>query len=430
MRKYLGAALGLALAIGTGGEVLAGDRAAAVDKALPVAREAYQFLHRNPELGKKEFKAHDYLVSRLKALGYTQFVASPSAPTAVIAVLDTGRPGPVVALRAEMDARPLAAGAVEPEGHSPRSEIPGVMHTCGHDVHAAILLAAAALAQENKARFSGKLVFVFQPAEEVAGGADDIVRDGVLDKLGVQKIFAQHVAPGLPVGTITISPGDTLAGSNYFNLTLTGRGSHAAAPQDGDDVILGAMKVAEEISTLPARRIDQANRPMVVSVTRFVADSGASNVIPPKAELSGTIRAFEDLTKAPKDGPALQDVIVARINAVSAAQGLKAEWSLRQASPPTRNDPALFGALLPSLTKAFPGKVDTTPSRGMFSEDFAYYTPHYQALYFGLGVAKDGLGEGGVHTADYTTHPEAFRYGLTLMTLLAQLGTTGDAAWR
>jgi amidohydrolase len=403
---------------------------AAVQAALPSTHDAYVFLHQNPELGKKEFKAHNYIAARLKALGYTDITTSPSAPTAVIAVLETGRPGPTIALRAEMDARPLPAGVDEPAGHSPRSQVSGVMHNCGHDVHAAILLGLAQVLQTHHSRFGGKIVLVFQPAEETPGGADDIVADKVLDKLGVQQIYAEHSAPGLPVGTVAVAPGDTLAGSNYFTLTLSGKGSHAAAPYEGNDVALAAMKVAEAISELPARGLDIANRPAVISITRFVADSGASNVVPSTAQIAGTIRAFEDLSKGPDGAPSIAALVEDRVDKLSAAYGLKAEFTLRAGSPPTRNDPALFGAIAPKLSAAFPGKVDTTPGRGMFSEDFAYYTPHYKALYFSLGVAKDGLGQGGVHTVDFTVHPDALVEGLTLMTMLAELGTTGAVGWR
>lgn len=217
----------------------------AVASAVPVARDAYFYLHANPELGNKEFLAHAYIEKQLRALGFTEFVAAPSAPTAVIAVFDTGRPGRTIALRAEMDARPLDQVS-EPAGHQPRSSIAGVMHNCGHDVHAAVLLGTAALVRANAAHFNGKIVFLFQPAEEIAGGADDIVKDRILEQRHVERIFALHAAPGMPVGTVGLSEGAILAGSNYFTLTLKGRGSHAAAPQDGGDVLLSAMRVADQ----------------------------------------------------------------------------------------------------------------------------------------------------------------------------------------
>jgi amidohydrolase len=403
----------------------------ATDHVLPVSRDAYIFLHSYPELGKKELKAHDYLVTKLKAVGITDFVTSPSLPTAVIAVVDTGRSGPTIALRSELDARPLPDGTVEPASHKPRSQVAGIMHNCGHDAHAAILLGVAAIVRKNKENFAGRFVFLFQPAEEIAGGADDIVRDGALDSLGVQMVFALHSAPGMPVGTVAVAPGETLAGSSYFRLELSGRSSHAAAPFAGDDVALGAIKVAEELSELPARRIDISNRPAVISITSFTSSSGASNVLPATAEIKGTLRSYEDPESAPPGGTALKQLMIDRTAAVSAAYGITPVWKeFKVGSPPTRNDPALFARIVPMLVGAFPGKIDTTPNRSMYSEDFAYYTPHFPSLYFALGIAKDGLGLSGVHTADFAVHPDAFKVGITLMTLVAQAASTGALAWK
>jgi amidohydrolase len=408
---------------------MAADLPAEVQSALPVVNEAYRFLHANPELGKAEHKAHGYLRRRLADMGYTQFVESKRAPTAVIAVLDTGRPGPVVALRAEMDARPLPTGQDEPAAHTPRSSVAGVMHTCGHDVHAAILLGAAQVLIRNTDKLQGKVVILFQPAEETAGGADDIVAEGLLDRLGVQRIFAEHAAPGMPVGTVAVSPGPTLAGSNYFSLKLSGRSAHAAAPSDGDDVLLAAARIVEALSYAPARRIDLAQRPMVVSITSFTADGGARNVLPSQAEAQGTLRAFEDPKAAPPGLPSIETILTREVDGLAKAYGLTYQWDLATGSPPTVNDPKLFESVIRPLTAAFPGTVDTAPHRGMFSEDFAHYTAQRQALYFSLGIAKDGLGGGGVHTAEFTVHPDAFAYGLTLMCLLAEIGVTGRSDW-
>jgi amidohydrolase len=148
------------------------------------------------EGGKAEHKAYAYLSQELRALGQLTLVPSVFGPTAVIAVFDTGRAGSVIALRAEMDAPPLESGLKEPESHDPRSEIDGVMHNCGHDLHAGILLATAKYVVSNPGRFAGKIVFLFQPAEETAGGADDILPEGVLDRLGVTKISRCMPPPG------------------------------------------------------------------------------------------------------------------------------------------------------------------------------------------------------------------------------------------
>ncbi|MGY4430950.1 hypothetical protein ACVWWO_003427 [Bradyrhizobium sp. F1.13.1] len=141
------------------------------------------------------------------------------------------------------------------------------MHNCAHDIHASILLGTAAILIANKNRISGKIVFLFQADRGLPGGADDIVHEKILERLGVRTIFAEHVAPGLPIGTIAIAPGFALAGSNYFHLKIKGTGSHAAAPNEGSDTPLVAARMAIELSEYPARHLDIANRPVTISVT-------------------------------------------------------------------------------------------------------------------------------------------------------------------
>jgi metal-dependent amidase/aminoacylase/carboxypeptidase family protein len=312
------------------GSAQAADMTEALNNASEIVRAAYMYFHENPELGKKEVQARAYIQAQLKALGFDHFVASLKAPTAVIAILDSRRPGPVIALRAEMDARPLEDKKVEPLDHFPRSRIDGLMHNCGHDVHAAILLGTAAVLIRNQDKIGGKVVFVFQPAEETVGGADDIVNEGILETLGVEKIFAQHVAPGLQAGSIAIS---------------------------------------------------------------------------------------------------LTDSLKQTVDRLAKSSGVEYEWTIRAGAPATLNDAALFDKTTRPLSQVWPGPMNLLPSRGMFSEDFAYYTKSIPALYFSLGVAKDGRGTAGVHTIDFDVHPESLGNGLRLMTILALIGTTGQATW-
>ena len=387
------------------------------------SRAAYTYLHENPELGGKELLAQAYLTDALERFGGIEIVTSDLAPTAVIGVFDTGRPGPVIALRSEMDARPLTIGTVEPEDHSPRSTIPGIMHNCGHDAHAAMLLGAAADITADPTRFGGKIIFLFQPAEEVSGGADDIVEEGLLKALGVEAIFALHSAPGMEVGEATISSGATLAGSNYFDLTLTGKGSHAAAPYEGNDLPLVAARFADELARLPARNIDIANRPFILSVARLVADSGSKNVLPTEATLGGTLRAFEDIDVGPDGQPSIRTLVTTRVEKLAEAYGVAADFNLRKGSPPTINATELLDEMMPVLRESWGGELRVTDRQGMFSEDFAYYTAELPALYFGLGVAKDGLGVGGVHTPDFTIHPDALDAGRGLYVAMAKSAT-------
>lgn len=402
-------------------------RAVAAESAL--VWRVYRDIHEHPELGKQEHRTAELLERELRQLGYTEFVRSERAPTAVITILDTGRPGPTIALRAEMDARPTQ----EPADHDPRSTVDGVMHNCGHDAHAAMLLGTAALLRHNPAWGSGRVVFVFQPAEEVAGGADDIVAEGILERLGVSAIFAQHVVGGAPVGVVSASPGPTMAGSNYFTLRVSGRGSHAAQPSAGDDVLLATAAMVQAMAELPARRLDVTTRPVVISPTYMTAGSAAgTNVLPGEAEVRGTIRAFERVEAAPDDTSArsIGALIRQQLDGVAAARGVRYELAIREGSPPTVNDEELFRRLAPPLAAAWGPAFDTTPYRGMFSEDFAFYTASIPSLYFGLGIARDGAGEGGVHSPEFTIHPAALPEGVRFMSVLALTAARSSTALR
>ncbi|WP_439364225.1 M20 metallopeptidase family protein [Bradyrhizobium sp. DASA03005] len=408
----------------------AADLSTTIASMAEPVQNAYTFLHENPELGKKELKAQAYLQDALKGFGFTEFIASTEAPTAVIAILDSGRPGPTIALRAEMDARPLELNAIEPTSHTPRSGIDGLMHNCGHDIHASILLGTAGILIANKERISGKIVFLFQPAEETPGGADDIVHEKILERLGVKAMFAEHVAPGMPIGTIAIAPGFALAGSNYFHLKIKGAGSHAAAPNQGSDTPLVAARMAIQLSEYPARHLDIANKPVIISVTRLLADGNAGNVIPAEADVSGTIRSFENIAQGENGEPSLKEKLDQLVSRMAAEATVDYDWAIRPGAPATRNDPALFEQIMPPLARAWPGALETHPGRGMFSEDFSYYTDVMPALYFSIGVSKDGRGLAGVHTMEFDAHPDVFAQGLRLMTTLAVIGTTGKMDWQ
>lgn len=264
----------------------------------PVVSKAYVFLHENPEVGLKELEASKYIRAELQKLPGFKLEPVNALPTAVVAVFNTGRPGPVRAFRAELDGRKLDDNAVEPMSHSPRSKLDGFMHNCGHDVHASMLLGAAVAASNSRASLHGTLVFVFQPAEETRGGADDIVADGILNRLGVTALFAQHVAPDTPVGEVSLSQGTPLAGSWTYLLTLTGSASHAAVPFEGTDTAVVAARIAQELAAFPAHGLDIANAPVVIGVAKLKAEGPTSNALPGSATIEGSIRAFTDIARA------------------------------------------------------------------------------------------------------------------------------------
>jgi amidohydrolase len=383
-----------------------------IDQVVSIAHTAFEYLHENPELGDEEHLAHEYITNQLKQYGYVDFFSVAKAPTAVITWIDSGRPGPVIGLRCELDARKIV-GQEEPLAHQPRSKVPGLMHNCGHDAHAAMLLAVSKLLATRKDAFCGKIVLLFQPAEETVGGAPFIVEDGILQRLGVEALFALHVEPKLSVGKASLEPGVFLAGSSYFKVELTGRGSHAAQPQNGSDMPVVASEVTRILANLPARSIDVANEPTLISVTKLVCDSDALNVIPSSATVAGTIRAFRD----PHDdtlGNSLAALIEQRLAGVSKSFGVDHQLTIRSGSPPCRNDERLFAKAISVLRSKWSGEISTSTRRFMTAEDFAFYTNVLPCLYFSLGIAKEGLGEGDFHTTDFRIHPDALRYGILL----------------
>ncbi len=384
-----------------------------------VVRSVYERLHRNPEMGHAEFETAKVIRAELERAGFSEFVDAPSLKTEVIAVLRTERPGPTICLRAELDALEI----LEDSTHDLCSVVPGRMHACGHDAHAAMLLGAA-LRLKNDQRVNGTVVFLWQPAEEIKGGADDLVNDSTLHKLGVEKMFAQHVFPGLPVGVVRIAPGPVLAGSNYYSVTVQGRGSHAAYPHQGDDVPSCLANIAAGLTSLPARKMNVLEEPCIMSVAWIDCDTSHTyNVLPGECSFGGTVRAYIDIADSIQNGGTIESLMTQYITNTAEAYGCTAALRLRRGAPPTVNNPQLCDALL-AAAHEFPAlRADGQSIQRMTAEDFAYYTHEFPSLYFSLGIAQDGLGEGGIHTSEFTIHPDALAVGADLMVWLAQWST-------
>lgn len=389
-----------------------------LSEAADYSFEIYKQIHQYPELGLQEFKTAELVRTELKKAGFTNFHKVEGLPTCVIAELDTKKDGPVIAFRAELDARP----GEEKSGVPYTSKIDTVMHSCGHDAHTAILLGTARLLNSMKESLRGKIYFIFQPAEEIKGGADDIVNSGILEKLDIQNIYALHSASGLEVGRVTISPGYTMAGSNYFTIEIEGKGSHAATPYEGSNIPLITAKVVNELAGIPALQMDITERPAVISVTYIETGRPVGlNVLPSKSVMKGTIRAYEQIDQPFNGQPSIEEIINRQLQPICSTPGITCKIDIRKGSPPTYNSPELFEKVLPGLTKVFSGSIDTTPNRGMFSEDFSYFTENIPCLYFSLGVAKDNLGYANVHSEEFSVHPGAFIYGIELFSDIAGL---------
>lgn len=374
----------------------------------------YEHFHRNPELGKEEVKTAEYIREKLREFGYEDLQSVSSVPTTVIAVLDTAKPGPVICFRAELDARKCQ----EKSGLAFSSTTDGVMHNCGHDAHAAILLETAKRLMSEKKFLSGKFVLLFQPAEECPGGAEDIVAAGVLKKLGVQAMFAQHCAPGVAVGKHTLHSGAALAGSNALRITLKGKGGHAAQPNERDDLAGLSSLITVELERLPSRCIDVVEYPTVCSISNTHWNSEQNNVAPDTVTLGGTIRAFYGINEKISRGKSLNELVRQLVEGLCNAYGVQAQIELTPGVPPTINDPQLCRKLSSALAKESI-KIDEA-ERGMFSEDFAYYTAILPCAYFGLGISKGDLGNNNVHSSTFSIHEDSLEQGVSLFMAIAR----------
>ena len=288
-----------------------------------VMTEWRQHLHAHPETAFEEHRTADFVADRLAEFGIG--VHRGLASTGVVGSVSTG-PGPTIALRADMDALPIAE-----HGEAPyRSRHAGKMHACGHDGHMAMLLGAARYLAETR-RFRGTVHFIFQPAEENAGGARVMVEEGLFRAFPADRVYGMHNFPGLPAGVIAVRAGPIMAACDVFRITVRGRGTHAAMPQFGTDCVVAAAAIVIAVQTIVSRSLDPVDA-AVISVTQIQAGD-TSNVIPDHAILIGTSRSFR---------PEVQDEIERRlahiVASVAAAHGCSAELHYDRHYPPTINE--------------------------------------------------------------------------------------------
>jgi amidohydrolase len=314
-------------------------------------------------------------LDELAALGNLE-IRSGVAGTGIVATLNAGKPGRCVALRADMDCLPIE----EETGLPYASEHPGRMHACGHDGHVACLVGAAKVLSQVADTLPGKVKFVFQPAEEGGGGAAVMCREGVLDDPKVDAIFALHGWPELDLGKVGVGRGAVMASMDSWSMTVRGEGAHAAYPHKGIDPIVAASQVVTALQTIASRSIDPLEA-VVVTVGRFESGT-APNIIPPTAELAGTIRAL--------DG-AVRDRAVARLEQVAsqtaAAMGASAEVRFHAGYPVLINDDGA-ARLVAEVARGVVGDdgVQTNVPRSMGAEDFAFYAERIPAAFWQLGV--------------------------------------------
>ena len=344
-------------------------------------------LHQHPELSNREVETAKYVADRLRSFGLEP--QTGIAGNGVVALLRGGRPGPVVALRADMDGLPVREEVDLPFASKATGEYEGnkvgVMHACGHDTHVAILLATARVLTQMKDRLPGSVKFIFQPAEEGVpieeqpAGAQKMVMEGVMQNPKVDAVFGLHVFANVPTGTITYRSGPFMAAADQFEILVKGRQTHGSAPWRGVDPIVVGSQIVNALQTIVSRNVDITRLPAIVSVGQF--QSGVrNNISPDTARLVGTIRTFDD---------AVQNDIHARVKkiaeGVAAGAGATVDVRIHRGYPVTANDPALTARMLPTLERVAPGKVkESELITG--AEDFTYYQRQAPGLFVFLGI--------------------------------------------
>jgi amidohydrolase len=342
--------------------------------------------HQHPELSNREVRTAKVIADELRRLGFE--VSTGVAHTGVVGILRGGRPGRVVALRSDMDGLPVTEQTDLPFKSTARAEWQGqqvgVMHACGHDNHMAILLGAATVLSRMKNDLSGTVKVIFQPAEEGAppgeqGGAELMVKEGVLDNPSVDAVFGLHVFP-FPAGQIVYRPGPTMASMDTFVITLKGRQTHGAVPWGGVDPIVLGSQVVLALQTIVSRSVNITEAPAVVTVGRFTGGN-RSNIIPEQVELEGTVRAFDE---------GVREQIHQRIRDIATnlaeSAGATATVRLTRGYPVTVNDAALTERMVPTLRRMAGAENLRMGPPTTTAEDFSFYQQKVPGLFVFLGI--------------------------------------------
>ncbi|MBJ6143218.1 amidohydrolase [Hymenobacter sp. BT559] len=379
-------------------------------------------LHEHPELGNEENRTAAFIAAQLKALGIE--VQTGVGRTGVVGLLKGGKPGPVVALRADMDGLPITESTGLPFASTVKTtylgQPVGVMHACGHDTHVAMLLGAAEVLSQLKKDLPGTVKFIFQPAEEgslpgVVGGAKLMVQEGVLENPKVEAIFGLHIWASAPVGQLQYRPRGEMASSDRFSIKVIGKGSHGAKPWSSIDPVVTAAEIITALQTIVSRQTDLTQDAAVVTVGTVQAGV-RYNIIPPDATLSGTIRAF-----SPDTQQRIWAAIKRTANGIAAANGATAEVGIEPYVPVTFNDPVLTARMLPTMQRVAGTKNVVEIKAVTGAEDFACYQEKIPGLFVFLGGTAPGTDPATVadhHTAGFKVDESAFPLGVkTLVTL-------------
>ncbi|MEY4728668.1 MAG: hypothetical protein RLZZ390_1192 [Bacteroidota bacterium] len=367
---------------------------AAIDaKSTAIAPKLVEWrrhIHQNPELGNREVKTQEYIAAHLSKLGIE---VTKLAKTGVLGVLKGGKPGPVIALRADIDALPVKERVDVPYKSTVMADYMGnnvpVMHACGHDTHTSILMGTAEVLASMKKDIAGTIKFFFQPAEEgppanEEGGAPLMIKEGVMDNPKVDAVFGLHISSGLEIGQIKYISGSMMASSDWFTIKVKGKQTHGSTPWTGIDPIVVGTQIINNLQTIVSRQEDLTVAPVVITVGKFHSGVRA-NIIPEEAELEGTIRTLD--SKMQKD---VHVKIKQVAQKVAEAWGAQVDVNIETKTLVTYNDPALVAASIASLERAA-GKDNVSQGRWTTgAEDFSYFGERAPSFFFNLGGMPKG----------------------------------------
>ena len=419
---------GLLLATAAGASAQAFDAriAQGVQRFGPRAIELRHTIHQNPELGNREFETAKLIAAHLRELGIE--VQTEVAKTGVVGILKGGKPGPLVAIRADIDALPVTEDTPFPFKSTKRGtylgQEVGIAHACGHDIHTAVQLGVASILASMKADLPGTVMFIFQPAEEgpppgEEGGAALMVKEGIFRSAKPAAVFGLHVWADLEVGKLATKAGPMLAAAEGFDATVTGRQAHGAMPHISVDPIVMASEIVMALQTVRSRNMDPF-QPGVVTVG-LMRGGERRNIIPTSVELQGTIRTFDTAVQTQ-----VENRIRAIFDGITKAHGGSFTLAFDRAYPLTSNDTALYERMHPTLARVMGDDLLVAqPTTG--GEDFSYFANEAPGMFLFLGGRKPGGTTGGHHTPTFQVDDGAVPVGMKVMTTLVMDFLAGRA---
>ncbi|WLR50524.1 amidohydrolase [Bacillus tianshenii] len=365
-------------------------------------------LHAHPELSMKEYRTSKKVAEELKKLGLE--VQENVGGTGVVGILEGGKPGETLGLRADMDALPI----VEQTGLSFESQHEGVMHACGHDVHTSILLGTAVILSKFRADIEGTIKFIFQPGEERMKGARSMIEAGVLKNPDVDAIVCLHCWPELEAGKVGLRKGAIMAASDYFDITIQGQGGHAAYPHKCVDPMIIAARIIDSLQTIVSRELPPYES-AVVTIGK-IAGGSSYNIIAPEVTMGGTVR-----TTSKEIQQQMPEVIERIITNIANAHRGTAELTYHKGTPPLINNIELVNTFERSATVALGGKnVTYLPNPAMGGEDFSFYLQHVPGMLFRLGTNnEDERSQYPLHHPSLIFDEKAISAGIKVMSRFA-----------